>query len=57
MAPNPDRGREASAEEERMRRFLAISCAAALAVAFSVPAVGPAGHASAASPPQLEKFS
>ena len=38
-----------------MRRFLSISCAAALVVAFSLPAVGPAGHVSAASPP-LQKI-
>ena len=38
-----------------MRRFLSISCAAALVVAFSLPAVGPAGHVTAASPP-LQKI-
>ena len=39
-----------------MRRFLSLSCAAALVVAFSLPAVGPAGDVSAAPPPQLEKI-
>jgi sugar lactone lactonase YvrE len=38
-----------------MRRFLSISCAAALVVAFSLPAVGPTGYVAAAAPPSLQK--
>ena len=39
-----------------MRRFLSTCCAAALVVAFSLPAVAPTGHASAASLPTLPKI-